>query len=190
MMRLSGGIQTCESYWKTSTNVVKMVTTCWVEYFISNIIKMRYTFMEISTNYVQLTLLLLGDSGYPLRPWLLTPLENEPEPGTPEAAFNAAHKTCRASVERCIGVLKGRFRCLLKHRVLHYAPDVCAHIINACAVLHNMCTDNNVPEPDEPGDDIEMMGNPENHQGNNEHNIRNLAAGRRLQHLLIRNYFT
>ncbi|CAH1995307.1 unnamed protein product [Acanthoscelides obtectus] len=37
------------------------------------------------------------------------------------------------------GVLKNRFRCLLKDRVLHYAPFRAGQIINATSVLHNMC---------------------------------------------------
>ncbi|KAB0800519.1 hypothetical protein PPYR_06259 [Photinus pyralis] len=92
------------------------------------------------------TYFLLGDSGYPLRPWLLTPLEVEPEEGTPEHNYNCAHKRARASIERCNGVLKSRFRCLLKHRVLHYSPHRAALIINSCVVLHNICMERNLVE--------------------------------------------
>ncbi|KAJ8926478.1 hypothetical protein NQ314_021153 [Rhamnusium bicolor] len=85
---------------------------------------------------------LLGDSGYPLRPWLLTPVANaETEE---EEAYNEVHRRARSTIERCNGLLKMRFRCLLKHRVLHYAPNKASKIINACVLLHNMCIDNNV----------------------------------------------
>ena len=42
-----------------------------------------------------------------------------------------------------------RFRCLLKDRVLHYAPEYATKIIMACVVLHNMCLEYNVPLPED-----------------------------------------
>lgn len=51
---------------------------------------------------------LLGDSGYPLQPWLLTPIQNERTAG--EKKFNKKHKKLRSLVERAIGYLKNRFR--------------------------------------------------------------------------------
>lgn len=101
----------------------------------------------------------LGDSGYQLRPWLLIPFEGNPEQGTPEFEFNQRLKHTRSLIERCIGLLKMRFRCLLKHRVLHYTPEKAGQIINACVVLHNICVENNMPEPDpEVGDDLLDLG--------------------------------
>lgn len=61
-----------------------------------------------------------------------------------EERFNKRHASARVSVERCNGVLKSRFRCLLKHRVLHYLPETAGHITNACAVLHNICNERNL----------------------------------------------
>ena len=53
---------------------------------------------------------LLGDSGYMLRDWLLTPILN---PHTPkEQAYTDALCVTRCTVERCIGVLKRRWHCL------------------------------------------------------------------------------
>ncbi|GBP95427.1 Putative nuclease HARBI1 [Eumeta japonica] len=60
--------------------------------------------------------------GYALRPWLQTPVANV-RANTPEERYNKAFKCARANIERCNGILKMRFRCLLKHRVLHYAPE-------------------------------------------------------------------
>lgn len=90
----------------------------------------------------------LGDSGYPLRSWLLTPLNGDYNPGTPEYNYNRGHKNTRAKIECCNGVLKNRFRCLLQYRTLHSSPARACKIINACVVLHNMCIKNKIPEPE------------------------------------------
>lgn len=81
---------------------------------------------------------LLGDSGYPLEPWLLTPIA---EPYTDkENRFNAMHTKARNTIERAFGVLKTRFRCLNKHRVLHYGHEKVGKIVYTCAIFHNMLT--------------------------------------------------
>ncbi|XP_064475621.1 putative nuclease HARBI1 [Ornithodoros turicata] len=87
----------------------------------------------------------VGDRAYPLQPWLMTPVRS---PSTPEEQrFNSAHSRTRVRIEHCFGVLKMRFRCLQRYRTLHFAPDRCCKIINACAVLHNMCLVYNTVEP-------------------------------------------
>ncbi|KAH7942015.1 hypothetical protein HPB49_019842 [Dermacentor silvarum] len=84
---------------------------------------------------------LLGDNGYPLEPWLLTPVPGHPPTHIAEGRYNTAHASMRSVVEHCIGLLKSRFRCLQRYRALHYEPDRAANIIAACAVLHNLCLD-------------------------------------------------
>ncbi|XP_071629528.1 putative nuclease HARBI1, partial [Temnothorax longispinosus] len=151
---------------------------------------------QIYARYGRNTFCLLGDSGYPLRPWLLTPIANA-QPMTPEGRYNERQMSCRSLIKRCNGLLKMRFRCCLKHRVLHYSPVIASKIINTCVVLHNMCIAHNVPDPlPEEGDDLLDFGMyvddcdiiPE---------IRNarrvnpdLAAGRLVQNQIVRNYFT
>ncbi|KAK0151029.1 putative nuclease HARBI1 [Merluccius polli] len=50
--------------------------------------------------------ILLGDSGYPLKRWLMTPVV---APRTQqERRYNTIHAATRSTVERCIGVLKRR----------------------------------------------------------------------------------
>ncbi|KAH1028502.1 hypothetical protein HUJ05_001857, partial [Dendroctonus ponderosae] len=66
-----------------------------------------------------------------------------------EERFDSRIKAVRSGIEKCNGVLKNRFRCLLKHRVLHYRPDRAGKIINACVVLHNMCVKTNMSETEE-----------------------------------------
>ncbi|KAL5243873.1 hypothetical protein ACI65C_011283 [Semiaphis heraclei] len=72
----------------------------------------------------------IRDSGYPLRQWQLTPI---PDPTTEaEENFNKRQMSTRSIIERCNGVLKMRFRCLLRDRTLHYKPEKASSIINAC----------------------------------------------------------
>nr|XP_011302196.1 PREDICTED: putative nuclease HARBI1 [Fopius arisanus] len=80
---------------------------------------------------------LLGDGGYPLREWMMTPYQN-PQDGSQEAAFNSSFCRARSTIERVNGILKMRFRCLLKQRVLHYDPTTAAKIVYTCAVFHNI----------------------------------------------------
>lgn len=71
--------------------------------------------------------MFLGDSGYPLLPYLMTPKLNQPA-GSPSALYTECHVRARCSVERTIGILKGRWRCLRKERALHYAPEFAGKI--------------------------------------------------------------
>lgn len=82
---------------------------------------------------------IIGDKGYPLQPWLMTPIISPREPR--EEEYNACHIRARNIVEMTIGRLKNKFRCLLRHRTLHYKPQKCTKIIIACCTLYNMFRD-------------------------------------------------
>lgn len=135
---------------------------------------------------------VLGDSGYALRPWCLTPIV-EAEEGTPEALYNDAFKSARSTIERCNGVIKGRFRCLIKDRVLHYTPNKCTKIINACTVLHNMCIMANLEDPqteDLTEESLGMLSSAPQVNGNQNVRVnRQLVLGREKQARIVRNYF-
>lgn len=75
---------------------------------------------------------LIGDSAYPTQPWMIIPYLDLVE-GTPEARYN------NHSIERVNGLLKSRFRCLLKHRTLNYDPIKAEKLIYSYTVLHNIC---------------------------------------------------
>lgn len=89
----------------------------------------------------------VGYGGYKLKPFLMTPFRNPRDAA--ERRFNKNHTSARNIVERCFGVLKNWFRCIIGSRGLHYAPEKVTQIINACCALHNMCIENNVPNVDQ-----------------------------------------
>ena len=80
--------------------------------------------------------LLLGDSGYACRKYLMTPLLSPS--GRKERNYNVAHIATRSKVERMFGVWKQRFRCL---RIpLRTRLENTLVIIVATACLHNFAT--------------------------------------------------
>lgn len=109
----------------------------WRQSAIRNILEQSYLNGEQNT-------WLLGDSGYPQEPWLMTPNLGV-LPNTPGDRYNQGHARGRNCIERTNGVLKTRFRCILGERGLRYSPEKAASIISACCILHNMCIRARIP---------------------------------------------
>ncbi|KAL4703585.1 hypothetical protein ACJJTC_003345 [Scirpophaga incertulas] len=80
---------------------------------------------------------LLGDSGYGLTDYLFTPVLNSRN--EEEKIYNKFHTLTRNPIERCFGVWKQRFRCLL-HGFSVSLENVKLYIV-AIAVLHNIAID-------------------------------------------------
>ena len=80
---------------------------------------------------------ILGDSVYPLLPWLLTPFKDIGTLTEAQKKFNFIHSSSRMVIERAFALLKGRFRRLkyLDCTLINKIPTV---IIAACT-LHNFC---------------------------------------------------
>ncbi|XP_058877959.1 putative nuclease HARBI1 [Acipenser ruthenus] len=83
--------------------------------------------------------LLIGDNGYSLKKWLMTPVLSPQTAG--ENAYNEAHRRTRSAIESTFGMLKMRFRCLDRSGgALQYSVKKVAEIFVACCVLHNIAT--------------------------------------------------
>eukprot|EP00105_Crassostrea_gigas_P045711 XP_019929859.1 PREDICTED: putative nuclease HARBI1 [Crassostrea gigas] len=86
----------------------------------------------------------LGDSGYPLKKWLLTPFAQPSN--QQEQRYNSSHCPTRNTVERAFGVLKSRFRCLHKTGgSLQFRTGKCIKIIECCFRVHNKAISERVP---------------------------------------------
>ena len=77
--------------------------------------------------------ILVGDSGYACRAYLITPILKPKNAG--EVRYNTAHRRTRCVIDRCSRLLKRRFPCL--HLGLRIASANTLVIIVATAVLHN-----------------------------------------------------
>ncbi|XP_063223145.1 putative nuclease HARBI1 [Bacillus rossius redtenbacheri] len=80
---------------------------------------------------------LLGDAAYPLREWLLTPYRDYGNLTEAEKVFNRTHSGCRVTIENTFGILKQRFRQLM--RVDVWTVDRATKLVLSCCVLHNLC---------------------------------------------------
>ncbi|XP_048845582.1 putative nuclease HARBI1 [Brienomyrus brachyistius] len=90
---------------------------------------------------------LIGDSAYPLKPWLLTPFYHPCS--EEERRFNEAHGVAHSVIERTICCMKKRWRCLDRSGgVLIYHPTKVCNIVIACCVLHNLAQRHNLPLPE------------------------------------------
>ncbi|KAH1024891.1 hypothetical protein HUJ05_009727 [Dendroctonus ponderosae] len=87
-----------------------------------------------------------GDSGYPLKSYLLTPLANT---GTrTERLYNESYIRTRNCIEKLFGVWKRRFPVLAYG--LRLKVSTVMSVILATAVLHNIARANSEPEPPPP----------------------------------------
>ncbi|CAM4423824.1 unnamed protein product [Lepidochelys kempii] len=84
---------------------------------------------------VEMPIVILGDSAYPLLPWLMKPYTGSLD--SSKEQFNYRLSKCTMVVEYAFGCLKACWCCLLT-RLGHSATNI-PIVIPACCVLHNIC---------------------------------------------------
>ncbi|XP_052192277.1 protein ALP1-like [Diospyros lotus] len=77
---------------------------------------------------------LVGDSDYPLLPWLLVPF-SDPVPGSLEENFNEAHRSMRLSALKTISNLK---HWGVLNKPIEAEFKIAVAYIGACSILHNV----------------------------------------------------
>ncbi|XP_063232410.1 putative nuclease HARBI1 isoform X1 [Bacillus rossius redtenbacheri] len=125
--------------------------------------------------------ILLGDSGYENRVYLLTPLLHPETPA--ENRYNEAHIRTRNVVERQYGVLKRRFPILSLG--MRLSLPVAQAVVVAVAILHNIALDAAEEQPPDDPDLVQKV--PQDHQWNDEAAV--MAGNDILRRNLINNFF-
>ncbi|XP_053383749.1 putative nuclease HARBI1 [Mercenaria mercenaria] len=120
---------------------------------------------------------LVGDNGYPLRQYLLTPVLQPQTRG--EQRFNRHLSSIRVRIENLFGIWKRRFPCTRYQ--LRVKLSTALVVIVACAVLHNLARMMMEPIPD----DNDQRPFPEEVDG--EH-VRREEGGRAIRNMLIRHF--
>lgn len=80
---------------------------------------------------------ILGDSAFPIMEWLITPFRDCGNLNEQQKRFNHTHSQCRQVIERAFGMLRCRFRRLLRfewRRMFMLVDSVLS-----ARVLHNLC---------------------------------------------------
>ncbi|XP_036146182.1 protein ALP1-like [Monomorium pharaonis] len=95
---------------------------------------------------------LIGDAAYPLSKRLIVPYTDNGHLTQRQKNYNFCLSSSRMTIERAIGLLKGRWRSLLHHLAMGSVEHIPYHFL-ACCVLHNICLIRN--------DDLEIIINNE-----------------------------
>lgn len=114
----------------------------------------------------------------------MTPIDNAVE-DSPEGRYNFQQKRARSTIERTFGILKGRWRCLLAARELHYRPVTAGKIVIACCVLHNMCHRAGLEAPSLSEEDLQFERSRQGQECTNVSAHQALQQGQRVRDRLV-----
>ncbi|KAK7477226.1 hypothetical protein BaRGS_00002137, partial [Batillaria attramentaria] len=157
----------------------------------SKILRLSSLFRSFEGNEKPVDGIILADSGYMLRPWLMTPVRN---PRTrKERQYNFSHSSARTTVERAIGVTKQRWHCLRAR--LRLQPTKACKVIVVCFMLHNKARRLRLPPP--PDDSSESSDSSSDNDSSDEDDQANVgneerartAAGKAVRDRIIQQNF-
>ena len=80
---------------------------------------------------------IIGDAGYPLLPWLLTPYQEEDLLGS-KAEFTRRHSSATTYALKALARLKDTWKYLQGEMLCPVNPDTLSKTIYACCRLHNI----------------------------------------------------
>lgn len=126
---------------------------------------------------------MVGDKGYAVKPYLLTPLRDPVTDG--EKLYNESQIRTRNVVERVFGCWKRRFPAL-SMKIRTYLERV-QPIIVATAVLHNICKKYQDPMPPLLAPNMDQDNEPTNEEDNIVYTVARNDDRNRSQ--LINTYF-
>ncbi|KAM0866884.1 hypothetical protein ACQ4PT_042333 [Festuca glaucescens] len=83
---------------------------------------------------------IIGDAGYPLLPWLLTPYQEE-NLSEPTAEFNRRHSAATTCAGKALAMLQEKWKCL--HEDVWWPANLQTryNMVIACCLLHNIVID-------------------------------------------------
>ncbi|CAM5073258.1 unnamed protein product [Natator depressus] len=90
---------------------------------------------KITVGDVEMPIVILGDTAYPLMPWLMKPYTGSLD--SSQELFDYRLSKCRMVVECAFGCLKAHWRSLLTR--LDLSDTNIPTVITACCALHDIC---------------------------------------------------
>lgn len=126
-----------------SSSKIQLFSLCCIKYapsYLNPFTQQNFFFFYVQAtrriNGQDIPYLMVGDTAYPLRPWLLKVYRRVRNMPPELDSFNVRLSRARVVVERAFGRLKARWRCLYKKIDLdvNFVPSV----VMACCTLHNI----------------------------------------------------